>query len=184
MASSQVHRKGPTAPDMNLTPMIDVVFQLIIFFMLVNNIISEEAVQMIVPALQDPVVKKAPEEMKKITVNIVPPLDVRDRRREPGYMRQSFDALGVKIGASKLYPLTDEALEQVTDYLKAETAEGELTRLSEKNPNPVQILLRADAATKFADVARVIKAITAADISDIQLIAYEEEQADLKGRGG
>ena len=37
-----------------MTPMIDIVFQLIVFFMLVNNIISDENAVMIVPELEKP----------------------------------------------------------------------------------------------------------------------------------
>ena len=51
---SIVIKRGPRAPQMNMTPLIDVVFQLILFFMLVNNIVAEESIQMIVPLLEDP----------------------------------------------------------------------------------------------------------------------------------
>ena len=55
---SQVFKRGPVTPQMNITPLIDVVFLLIIFFMLVTNIIAEEAVEMIVPQLDDPVTRE------------------------------------------------------------------------------------------------------------------------------
>lgn len=164
MAKSSIHKRGPTAPEMNLTPMIDVVFQLIIFFMLVNNIISEEAVQMIVPVLEDPEVKEIPEELKKITVNIVPAEDQTKRERDQAYLATSGDAAGVKVGASQVYPMDD--LKPVTDFLEAARQE---------DPE-VQIIVRADAGLHYSEVAKVMRAITQAKIGDVQLQAYVDEQ--------
>ena len=79
---SLVHRRGPTAPDMNITPLIDVVFLLIIFFMLVSRIVADENVPMVVPALDDPKTYE-PGQIEKIVVNVVPAAGDR-RGRNPG----------------------------------------------------------------------------------------------------
>ncbi len=71
MSQSKVHKRGPATPEMNMTPLIDVVFQIIIFFMLINNIITEQTVQMFVPELDDPKTRRT-EDMKKIVINVAP----------------------------------------------------------------------------------------------------------------
>jgi hypothetical protein len=68
---SRIFQRGPTTPQMNITSLIDVVFLLIIFFMLVNNIITEQSVEMIVPKLEDPTTREL-DDSGRIIVNIAP----------------------------------------------------------------------------------------------------------------
>ncbi len=68
---SQVHKRGPVSPTLNLTPLIDVTFLLIIFFMLVNNIITEESVLMHVPELDNPQTQPFDSEYR-LTINLAP----------------------------------------------------------------------------------------------------------------
>ena len=51
---SQVFERGASTPRMNMTPLIDVTFQLIIFFMLVNSIASNEVLTIVLSELDDP----------------------------------------------------------------------------------------------------------------------------------
>ena len=46
---SKTSKRGPVAPRCNLTPMIDVIFQLLIFFLIISRIVSEEAIKLAVP---------------------------------------------------------------------------------------------------------------------------------------
>ena len=156
---SQVHKKGRVSPEMNMTPMIDVVFQLIIFFMLVNQIIAEEAVEMLVPELDDPKTREMGEE-NRLTVNVVP--HPYGSERKLGELNIPGDATMVKVGLDE-FPLED--LKAVTDALK-----------DAKTQNPeLEILLRADAGLFYDEVQPIMQAISSAGIETVNLVAYLPE---------
>lgn len=158
---SQVLTRGPRSPEMNMTPMIDIVFQLIIFFMLVNNIIAEEAVEMIVPKLYDPKVRVL-EDQERITVNVMPREYQRDQRSENPW-KWDGDAVGVKVG---LTPYSIQDLDKLTADLKA---------VKEKKPN-VEVVLRVDGAIYYQNVQPILNSITLAGIEKINLVAYMPNQ--------
>ena len=54
MAVSKIHKRGTAELHANLTPMIDVVFLLIVFFVLVSQIVEVENVEMRLPELVEP----------------------------------------------------------------------------------------------------------------------------------
>jgi len=156
---SQVHKRGPTSPQMNMTPMIDVVFQLIVFFMLVNNIISEEAVLMIVPELENPKTRERGE-ASRITVNVEP--QTYDPSREIGDLNIPGEIKQIKVGL-EVFKLDD--IEGVTQSLKEVKARDE----------NVQVQLRADSGLFYDEVQAVMQAITNAGIIHINLVAYLPE---------
>lgn len=139
-----------------MTPMIDVIFQLIIFFMLVNRIIAEETVEMIPPELEEPKTRELATE-NRVTVNVAP--HEYDRKRKPGELNYPGDARLVKVG---LDTFDIEDMEGVTKALK---------EAKELNPD-VEVLLRADAALFYDQVQPVMQAITSAEITKVNLVAY------------
>ena len=156
---SKVHKRGPTSPEINMTPMIDVVFQLIVFFMLVNNIISEEAVLMIVPELEDPKTHELGQN-DRITVNVAP--QSYDPSRGINDLNIPGEASFVQVGLDR-YDLDD--MEGVTEALKQAKAQNE----------EVQVLLRADSGLFYDEVQPVMQAITTAGIVTVNLVAYLPE---------
>lgn len=156
--ASQVFKRGAVTPQMNITPLIDVVFLLIIFFMLASNIVSKEAVEMVVPKLDEPRTQGLGD-VDRIVVNIVPetgsrPEDPTDFYGQPRY---------VQIGLSR-FEVDD--LAGITDALVA---------AKKADPN-VEVLLRADAALFYDTVAPVMTAITDAQIVKVNLVAYLPEE--------
>jgi biopolymer transport protein TolR len=162
--ASKIFKRGPKAPEMNMTPMIDVTFQLIIFFMLVNNIIAEESVEMIVPKLYDAKVKLL-ESDKRITVNVKPnPLKSSNQRLLEGNpWKYDGEAYEVKVGI-QTFSLQD--LDGVTQTLK---------EAQQKNPD-VHVLLRADGALYYQSIQPVMNAITLAGIETVNLVAFMPDQ--------
>jgi biopolymer transport protein TolR len=157
MASRPAHRRSDSVGP-NLTPLIDVTFQLIIFFMLVNNIIAEENVPMLVPDLDDPKTRQLGE-VQRITVNIVPmPFDER-ARLQGNRLDHAGAAVRVQIGALDQYAADD--LEGIRHALEA---------VRRSNPQ-VEIMLRADAALYYHQVQPVMDAITAARIVKVNIVA-------------
>lgn len=163
---SKTTKRGNVNPEMNMTPLIDVTFQLIIFFMLVNNVLSEETVEMIVPKLEDPQVREL-DEGSRLTINIIPMAHSRSRLTagtDP--LITEGRAEQVKLGALKLFPMEQAGLEAL---------KRELEEAKRKNPK-VEIVLRADAAANYISVQPVMEAITGAGIVRINMMAFQEGQ--------
>jgi len=154
------------SPTVNMTPMIDVVFQLIIFFMLVNNIVSEESISMVVPRLWEPKVLELGK-MNRVVINIVPPENPDSRYKGEGDLLDvNGAATHVKVGL-RIYGY--EQLDEVTKQLEDAKRENE----------DIQVLLRADAATYYQNVQPVLAAITKAGIKTVNLVAYLPEEGPL-----
>lgn len=149
---------------MNMTPLIDVTFLLIIFFMIISNVISEETVQMVVPELVEPRVRQF-EEMRTIVVNIAPrPYGGDDRT--PDHLNWSGEADYVKVDSRKI---SLDRLDVVTELLSAAVKES--PKDAEGNPQ-LEVLLRADSALHYTQVQPILGAITAAGIGKVHLVAY------------
>ncbi|MEM6392031.1 MAG: biopolymer transporter ExbD [Planctomycetota bacterium] len=160
---SQVTPRGAVAPSLNITPLIDVVFLLIVFFMLVSNITSDEAVPMVLPDLVDSVTSELGDD-PRVVVNIAPlPATGREFGMKGDPLDHAGEADFVKVGSLKTFPMSQ---------LDAMTAE--LARIRAERPD-VPILLRADGALYYSSVTPVIDAITKAQIADIKLVAYLPE---------
>src|SRR5690606_4031534 len=154
---ASIHQRGPVTPEMNMTPLIDVVFQLIIFFMLVNNIAADQAVEMIVPRL-DAARTRELTEGRRVIVNAAP-YAYRGDGRGGDPLAFPGEAQFVQVGAM-MFGVDD--LAGVTEELRGWKRE---------NPD-VEVLLRADAALYYESVAPVMAAITAAGIQTVNLVAF------------
>ncbi len=161
---SKVHQRGPAKPEMNITPLIDVVFLLIVFFMLVNKIVAEENVEMVVPDLADPKTFELGE-VDRVVVNVAPMPGVRDRNNplmwdgEPAYVTVSLTRFNVGD------------LDGITNALQAAKA---------NNPE-VEVLLRADSALYYEAVQPIMGAITGAGISKVNLVAFLPDEGPTPG---
>lgn len=158
---SKVFKSGPAKPEMNMTPLIDVTFLIIIFFMLVNNIIAEESVEMIVPQLQQPKTR-ALGKVDRITVNVMPQAFVRKERDDRSPLDHPGEAIGVKIGIAQ-YNIND--LEGIAAALERAKRQNE----------KIEIVLRADSALFYASVAPIMEAIAQAKINQVNLVAFLPE---------
>jgi biopolymer transport protein ExbD len=133
---SLVYIRGRARIGANLTPMIDVTFLLIVFFVLVSQIVEVENVELSVPALEKPATELLGEEQRAV-INVVPGRAARAAEYRLGPQAFPPDATGIAA-------LTDR-----------------LTRLFEANPN-LRINLRADQRTEYRDVQPVLEAVTTA----------------------
>ena len=160
---SKVVQRGAVAPTMNITPLIDVVFLLIIFFMLVSKIVSDQTVEMIVPDLDEPKTREIVEGAPQIIVNIAPQTYTR-ANRESNPLEFAGDPAFVKVGSYPDFALND--LAGITNALRQEV---------EKNAD-VEVLLRADGALFYEAVQPIMGAITSAGIETVNLVAYLPEE--------
>ncbi|MCZ6836008.1 MAG: biopolymer transporter ExbD [Planctomycetota bacterium] len=132
---SSIHKRGNAEVNANLTPMIDVTFLLIVFFVLVSQIVEVESVSMDLPEPIDPMTQKAGEDQRAV-INIVPALE---RGRIEGY----------RLG-TRLFPPGPDGIEALTNQLQT---------LFEANPT-LAINLRADRITHYQYVEPALQAVT------------------------
>jgi biopolymer transport protein ExbD len=131
--------------SLNLTSMMDIVFQLIIFFLLVTNFTSAELPDLKPPELEHSEAVEV-DGRDKLVINIIPD-------------STTGMAKAVQVGMQKIPP---GAYNQLTDIVSAVKAD---------RPD-VEIDLRADASTNYENVQPVMNAITAAGVARINLVAF------------
>jgi biopolymer transport protein ExbD len=147
-----------------MTPLIDVTFLLIIFFMIISNFISEQAVEMIVPELTESTAR-ALESPRRVVVNVAPkPYNPGDRTDDP--LAWSGQAHWVEVDARRF---DMGRLEEVTAALSL--AFQNAPRDGDGN-SLLEVLLRADAALQYDQVAPVLTAITGAGIDKVHIVSY------------
>lgn len=180
---SQVTKRGPVKPALNITPLIDVVFLLIVFFMLVMNIVTDENPPIQLADLDDPNVYP-PEGDRRVTINIVPEAEF-DGDLGPGksvgeVLSRPGQAEFVQIGNYKWKLGEAEAMEEFRAFLQ----KAILTRMDGKNPP--NIMLRVDAAVYYAQVLPVMTNMQLAMVealggdvaaaTPVHLVAYQGEK--------
>lgn len=144
---SAIFKRGNAEIESNLTPMIDVTFLLIVFFVLVSQLVEAEHVDMALPAPDQPVTDPIDDAPKTI-INLVP--------GEDGGISM------YRIGA-RTFPANADGIAAMTDRL------AEAYRA---NPN-VELNLRADRATHYRWIDPVMQAIAdaARQVGDPELVA-------------
>ena len=173
---SHVTRRGPVKPQLNITPLIDVVFLLIVFFMIVNNIVTDEQPKMVLPDIEKPLTFE-PDGKSRVVINVVPveqvpvkpgpglePDDIY-RVNDPldGNRLRKTDVKYLQVGQNKMY-LTDNEGKHLSDEVRAEAYKEFVkqatlaikSRYAEHGNKPPLILLRCDAAVEYQNVYPVL----------------------------
>lgn len=130
---SSVYRRGTAEINANLTPMIDVTFLLIVFFVLVSRIVDVESVSMALPTPEQPLSEKPGDEQRTI-LNVIP--------------GPSGTATGYRIGGRNFSasPDSDDAMM------------SHIASLYAANP-ALNINLRADRDTSYTWIEPALRAV-------------------------
>jgi biopolymer transport protein ExbD len=120
----------------NLTPMIDVTFLLIVFFVLVSQIVEVENVDLDLPTPREPV-SELPGEESRVVINVLP--------------GAAGKASGYRMGG-RMYAAGTQGIEALTESLAARYSE---------NPG-LSVNLRADRTTQYLWIEPVFQAVSAA----------------------
>ena len=147
-------KRPPSKAELNLTSMMDIVFLLIIFFLLVTNFVSQELPEMEVPKPHVSISKNV--ESERITVNIVPLETSTDK------------TLAGKIVVSNIEIEPSKAGE-LTKLLKTEK------EAAEGRGKKFEVDLRAAKTLQYNQVAPVMEAITGAGIKDVNMVMKTED---------
>jgi biopolymer transport protein ExbD len=114
----------------NMTPMIDVTFLLIVFFVVVSQIVDSDAVSMDLPS-PDHAVAGIPDKQNRVVVNIIP--------------LEDGDVAGIMVGG---HTIAWDAMHELAAIVDSRVRGG-----------AKEVHLRADRATKYEYVHQVIEAI-------------------------
>lgn len=154
---SALYRNGIAEVHGNLTPMIDMVFLLIVFFVLVSRIVDVQRVEMNLPQPRDAAAQKQSDE-RRVVINVMPGAGGR--------------AEGYRI-ANAEFPPGQPGLAAMTDHV---------ARLYQTNPL-MNINIRADRSTQYEYVEPVLRAVSAAarrasisgDAARVNLVVLQED---------
>jgi biopolymer transport protein ExbD len=154
MAKSSKSRQG-TEVKMDMTPMIDVVFLMIIFFMIVSDMSQQDLADITLPIAEQAADDKTEE--GRMIVNIYPDgeIEIKKVKYETLESQSAVDALRAYLA---------------TEVLKGEKDEQGLSERA--------LLIRADETTKFKEVQKVMRVCgeNGIKIYKVQLAAAQNEQ--------
>ncbi|MEM8836086.1 MAG: biopolymer transporter ExbD [Planctomycetota bacterium] len=145
------HQREPAQVRANLTPMIDVVFLLIIFFLLVAQISRTRRVELDLPEIREAQAGEASRD-QQVIINVVP--------------------LSQSLGAGDSYRVGLRSFGR--DGASLERLTTELRRSLERQPE-TSLLLRADRTESYERVHPAIKAARAAGFEQVELVTRPEE---------
>ena len=148
---SRVYPRGPVRIGSNMTPMVDIVFQLIVFFVLVAHISSAEHVELTLSRLTDARTAEPPRE-GRIVINVLPAAP--DDPAGPALYRvgvRTFDGSAEGLGA-----LT------------------ELLQLAQARDPSVEALVRAARTAPYARVRPALQACADAGVTRTNLVVEPE----------
>lgn len=140
-------RQRPYHLQPNLTPLIDVVFLLLVFFLLATQLTREARVEMDLPALHDR--------------ESAPPKD-------SGETRVIVNVLPAEAGATPGYLVNKDVFAE--DAPGVEALAAALRRAREADPR-VKVLVRAGRVEAYRRVHPVLQAVTLAGVSSVELAA-------------
>ena len=133
---SRIHERGPARIEANLTPMIDMTFLLVVFFVLVSTISEVESVEMELPD-PNPTASTPPSDDPRSVINVIP-------GPEGEATSYRFNGIDLPLGPAGI----DEMRRRITELYMA-------------NPE-LQSNLRADRRTEHRHIAPILQGITEA----------------------
>jgi len=135
----------------NVTPLIDVVMCLIVFFMMVSKLVKDEMVEMVIP--RSTMGLEMEDQQGRLTINVVPPKDKDDNGMEiPVHLR---GLPTVKLAGQDM--ITGDGWKALTARLR-----------EERRTNPdLKVILRADENEKYDWIGPVLVACAQADIKNV-----------------
>jgi len=147
--------KGGGAVSMNMTPMIDVVFQLIIFFMLVVQFyrLTTEDV-LLPPASKADPKRKEIQQYSQLVVNVVPPMTAEDKRA-----KRTKVVIDRKVIVESIEGGDVPDWDPLIALLKARKESAE-----QKGLKPVNVILRAGANVPYETIGSIMICVSRAGV--------------------
>jgi biopolymer transport protein ExbD len=125
---------------LNMTPMIDCVFQLLIFFMVCTDLSQKEIEQILLPNAEKSIEDKGDEEEKRVIINIAKAKDYATTKD-----------ISIKVKG------TEYNLEQLKEILFT-NAEIKRDEEDPNRPSEIYVLIRCDEEIRWREVQWVMQA--------------------------
>lgn len=158
--------RQPATIQPNLTSMVDVVFILVVFFMLVSQLSKEQFIEMLLPRLRAATTEPIDAD-RRVVVNVIPAPASGGGATAPGH------AARYRLGAGA-FDATPEGVAALARALREATAREPDTR----------IIIRAARDERYETVHPVLQAVTLAGATRVDLVAMPDDggaPADPKG---
>jgi len=157
----KIKRHAPNVVDPDMTPMIDIVFQLIAFFMIVTNFEQTQA---------DERVKLPADELAR------PPLAPREQELvlNMGFIRND----GIPTHKEPLIFRGGGSNYKVQDFGPQLAMEARVAEAKKVDPKSITVVIRADAEVPTGDVQQLIKLAQESGFEKFSLKAKSEEQLE------
>lgn len=147
-------------PELNITSMLDVVFNLITFFILITNFAAASLPQL-TPPEPDKSVASQPTEKNTVTINVLPYPKEQGKKGEPYQIKFGMST----FGAEDLENRNSKCEKTLVEFLGKEITASK----------DVAITLRVDRDIKYAYVEKIILVIRQAGVQKIQIVAAVRE---------
>jgi biopolymer transport protein ExbD len=159
-----------TRPELNITSMLDVVFNLIFFFILIANFAAAERLPMFVPEFEHSLATD-PTASDKVVINILPDQTAAQiAAAVKAGRRPAVHVAEIVFGLTHLKPGETVQVAQ-SGRLETEDRLTYLLRDAVKHDKNVLISVRADKSIQYADFPPILQAIAGAGISKINIVA-------------
>ena len=153
--------------EQDMTPMIDIVFLLIIFFMVVTELTMNQA-EVVLPVSPEAVVEEPQPGVRVLTINVS--LATEEGKAEP--------VERIQIGAGEVIP----DVKALTQALKAEVTAHDKWIPKPNQPgerdSAIEVIIRCDRVAKAENFHKIFKACTDAKIFKVSLAAQNERLGD------
>jgi len=165
MKPSQVRSRFHSEPQFNMTPMIDVVFLLIIFFMLICQYIVRENYKLVIP--DDCAAAVVPDHLdhNAITVSVFPQTPAGQPDSEVCYAIRTIE-----------YDPRQDAYRRQPGRLIEDMARQ--IAVEARRKEDALIYLRADKDLSYGQVQKALLALSRAQIRKVQVAAFRGPQSD------
>ncbi|MDC1141672.1 biopolymer transporter ExbD [Planctomycetota bacterium] len=167
MAKQKKQREEQAGAEVDLTPMIDVTFQLIIFFMVVTQITTQDNVSL---TLADALYaqKEPPGAKKLFTVHVAPKDQVSDNPMPSEFGYFCYGAPQPKSPDELRNILIEES--KIVDPLR------ELTGRNENDISENMIVIRCDARCPAGEFSRILELMVEARLYKIKIAILKDQE--------
>lgn len=170
-------------PTLNVVSMVDVIFNVIVFFILTAKAANEEMAKVFVPKVDKPAVTAIPEQTPRLVVTIL----FKDDDKKFAEMQKSqrvatideLIKLGptgapefVQVGVKKVNLSDRDAPQQITNLIKEAAKQRNAISIGPdgKEVNKLEVMVRANMAAPYSYIQPTWAAIMAAGVSKANLM--------------
>jgi biopolymer transport protein ExbD len=142
--------RGKVDDEMDLTPMVDVTFLLLIFFMITAAFAVQKAIS-------------------------VPPVNESDAAAAQTLEELEEDSIVIRVDADNVYWLSAPRWAEEQQAISQAEMRSKLREAREDGKGPAKLLVQANGSARHESVVAALDAGSGSGVEQIQLLSYEDE---------